>query len=62
MDLESVIQSEVGQREKSKYHILIYRYGIQRNGPDELIFWAGIETQKYRMDMRKGRQGTGRVG
>ena len=28
MDLESVIQSEVNQKEKNKYHILTHIYGI----------------------------------
>ena len=28
MDLESVIQSEVSQKEKNKYHMLKYMYGI----------------------------------
>ena len=28
MDLESVFQSEVSQKEKNKYHILVYIYGI----------------------------------
>ena len=28
MDLESIIQSEVGQKEKDKYHILTHIYGI----------------------------------
>ena len=40
----SVIQSEVSQKEKSKYHILIHIYGIQKNGTDEPICRAGIET------------------
>ena len=26
MDLESVLQSEVGQKEKNKYHILVHIY------------------------------------
>ena len=30
MDLESVIQSEVSQNEKNKYHILIHIYGISK--------------------------------
>ena len=30
MDLESVIQSEVSQKEKSKYRMLIHIYGIQK--------------------------------
>ena len=28
MDVESVIQSEVSQKEKSKYHMLTHIYGI----------------------------------
>ena len=28
MDLESIIQSEVSQKEKNKYHILMHIYGI----------------------------------
>ena len=28
MDLETVIQSEVSQKEKSKYHMLTHIYGI----------------------------------
>ena len=28
MDLESTIQSEVSQKEKNKYHMLMYIYGI----------------------------------
>ena len=28
MDLESVIQSEINQKEKNKYHMLTYMYGI----------------------------------
>ena len=28
MDLESVIQSEVSQKEKNKYHMLTHTYGI----------------------------------
>ena len=37
MDLESVIQSEVSQKEKNKYCILIHIYGIWKNGIDDLI-------------------------
>ena len=45
MDLESVIQSEVSQKEKNKYRILTHKYGIQKNGTDELICKAEIESQ-----------------
>ena len=32
MDLESVIQSEVSQKEKNKYHMLTHIYGILKSG------------------------------
>ena len=45
MDLESVIQSEVSQKEKNKYHILMHICGTQKNGTDEPVCRAEIETQ-----------------
>ena len=45
MDLETVIQSEVSQKEKNKYRILMYICGIWENGRDELVCRAEIETQ-----------------
>ena len=45
MDLETVIQSEVSQKEKNKYRILMHICGIEKNGTDELICKAEIETQ-----------------
>ena len=45
MDLQSVIQSEVSQEEKNKYHILMHICGIQQNGTDEPSSSAGIEMQ-----------------
>ena len=42
MDLETVIQNEVGQKEKD---ILMLICGIQKNGTDELICKAEIESQ-----------------
>ena len=32
MNLESVIESEVGQKEKNEYHILMHMCGIRKNG------------------------------
>ena len=32
MNLEPVIQSEVSQKEKHKYSILMHKYGIKNNG------------------------------
>ena len=45
MDLESVIQSEISQKEKNKYHIISLIHGIQKNDMDELICKTEIETQ-----------------
>ena len=38
MDLETVIQSEVSQEEKNKYHIVSLTRAIQKNGTGELIY------------------------
>ena len=51
MYLESVIQSEVSQEAKNKYHILTHMCGFQKNGTDEPIYRAGIERQMQRMDV-----------
>ena len=48
MDLETVIQSEVSQKEKNKYSILMHICGIQKNGTNEPVSKAEIETQTYR--------------
>ena len=61
MDLETVIQSEVSQKEKNKYHILLHICGIQKNGTDELICKAEIETQMQRTNVWTPRE-EGRVG
>ena len=46
MDLESVIQSEVTQKEKNKYRMLTHIYGIKKkNGSDERKGRTGIKTQ-----------------
>ena len=45
MDLESVIQSEVSQKEKNKYHMLMHMYRILKNGTDEPSGRAGIKIQ-----------------
>ena len=46
MDLESVIQSEVSQKEKNKYCMLTHIYGIEKkNGSHESRGRTGIKTQ-----------------
>ena len=51
MDLESFIQSEVSQKEKNKYRILAHICGIQKNGTDEWVCKAEIETQMQRTNV-----------
>ena len=47
MNRESVIQSEVSQKEKNKCHILIHIHGIykKKKGIDETICKEGMEIQ-----------------
>ena len=52
MDLETVIQSEVSQKEKNKYHMLTHIYGILKKGPEEPRGRTGIKTQTWSMDLR----------
>ena len=48
MDLESIIQSKISQKERNRY-TLIHAYGIQKIGTDEPISRAGIEMQRMGM-------------
>ena len=64
MDLESVIQSEVSQKEKNKYRTLTHIYGYmeckkKKKGSDEPRVRTGIKMQTQRMDLRTW--GGGRV-
>ena len=47
MDLQSVIESEVSQKEKNIYHMLTHVYGIpkKKNGADEPWGRTGIKMQ-----------------
>ena len=51
MDLQTVIQSEVGQKEKNKYHTLTHICGIQKNDIDDLICKTEIERQTERANV-----------
>ena len=64
MDLDSVIQSEVSQKEKNKYHILMHICGARKNGTDEPVCRAQIETQRYRTNVQtpRGENGGGGGG
>ena len=51
MNLEPIVQSEVSQKEKDKYHILTHIYRIQKNGTEEFIYRAAMEKQTQRINL-----------
>ena len=55
MNLETIIQSEISQKEKDKYCILIHIYGIQKNGTEEFIYRATMERETQKIDIDTGR-------
>ena len=44
MNLEPIIESDVTQKEKDKYHILTHIYGIYKDGTDEIICREAMQT------------------
>ena len=48
MKLEPVIQSEVSQKEKHQYSILMHIFGILKGGNDNPTCETAKETQMYR--------------
>ena len=60
MKLESLIQSEVSQKEKDKYCIQIRIDRIQKNGTEEFIYREAMEKQTQRIELwtsGEGRRG-----
>ena len=57
MDLEAVKESEVSQKEENRYCTLMHIWGIQKNGTEEAVCKAEIETQveNKRMDTQGGK-------
>ena len=53
-DLEPIIQSEVSQKVKDKYYILMHIFGIQENDTEEYIYRATMEKQTYGHGERGG--------
>ena len=45
MKLEPIIQSEVSQKEKHQYSILVHTYGIYKDGNNNLVCEIAKETQ-----------------
>ena len=58
MNLEPIIESEVSQKEKDKYHILTHVYGIKKNGTEEFIYRVAMETdiENRLMDIGRGKE------
>ena len=56
MDLETVIQSEVSQKEENKYHIIWLYVESRKNDTDELICKAeiGIDGENKLIDTKRG--------
>ena len=48
MKLEPIIQSEVSQKEKHQYSIIMHIYGIWKDGNDNPVCETAKETQMYR--------------
>ena len=57
MNLEPILQSEVSQKEKDKYCIVMHIYGIQKNGTKNLF-----TEQQWRNRHREQTQGHGEKG
>ena len=51
MNLEPIIQSEVIQKERDKYLILMHIYRIWKNGSEEFTYRAAMEKQAQRIDL-----------
>ena len=49
MNLKPIIQSEVSQKGKDKYHILTRIYRIQKNGTEEFVYRAAMEKQRINL-------------
>ena len=47
MKLEPIIQSEVSQKEKHQYSILVYIHGIWKDGNNNPLCEIAKETQMY---------------
>ena len=64
MNIEPIIQSEVSQKEKDKYRMLMHLYGAWKDGTDEAICRAAGQTQTQRTDCGQsgGRGGWGELG
>ena len=51
MNLEPIVQSDLCEKEKDKYCVLMHIYGIQKNGTEEFIFKAAMDKQTQKIDL-----------
>ena len=51
MNLDPLIQSEVSQKEKDKYHLLMHIYGTQKYQTEEFTYRAAMKKQTQRIDL-----------
>ena len=59
MNLEPIIQNEVSQKEKDKYHIPMHIYRIQKNGTEEFYLQGHsgeTDIENRLMDMGRGEE------
>ena len=57
MNLEPIIKSEVGKKEKDKYCIQMHIYEIQKDGTEDFICKAAMEKQTQRTDSQTQESG-----
>ena len=55
MNLEPVMESEVSQKEKDKYCILMHIYRIEKNGTEEFMYKAAMRGEESEMYEREDR-------
>jgi len=51
MNLQPIIQSEVSQKKKNKYHILTHIYEIYKDISAQSVLRAAMEMQMHRTDL-----------
>ena len=51
IDLETVIQSEVSQKEKNKYHMISLICGILKNDTNELVYKTETDSQTSKTNL-----------
>ena len=58
MNLQPIIQNQISQKEKDKYHILTHVYGIKKHSTEEFTYRAAMEkqTESRLVDMRRGEE------